>query len=140
MRRGFVAAAVAGAAGITLGLMPVSSAFASSLPQTYRCSDYRGSDWRGDDWWRNCCDTSRADRPSWCWDNDSDNNGWNSNWDNSNWSNDRWDHDNWNHDNWNDNGSWNHDNGNWNHDNGNNNWRDGGSNDGGYRNGNNWND
>ncbi|WP_330299118.1 hypothetical protein [Streptomyces sp. NBC_00503] len=123
MRRGFVAAAVAGAAGITLGLMPLGSAFAatstspSGLPQTYQCSD-----WRGDGWWRNCCDPSRgSDRPSWCWDNSNWNNdSWNNNWDNSNWSNDHWndgrhdgdwnnhDHDGgWNNDSWNNDGGWN---------------------------------
>lgn len=132
MRRGFVAVAVAGAAGITLGLMPVSSAFASGLPQTYRCSDWRGDDWRGDHWWR-CCDPARGnDRPSWCWDNSNWNDNWNDGWNNGNWSNDswndgrhdgRWDNDSWNHDNWND--SWN--NGNWN--NGNGGWNDGHHND-----------
>lgn len=120
MRRGFVAAAVAGAAGITLGLMPVSSAFASGLPQTYQCSDWRGDNWRSADWWRNCCDYSRGyDRPSWCWDNsnwNNDNDRWNNNWHNSDWSNDNW-NDGWNHDRW-DNDSWN-----------NNNWHD---NDGGW--------
>lgn len=120
MRRGFVAAAVAGAAGITLGLMPVSSAFASGAPQTYRCSDWRGDNWRGDGWWRDCCDSSRGNRPSWCWDNsnwNNDNDHWN-NWHNSNWSNDNWNHDRW------DNDSWNNNNGN--HDN---NWHDSGWND-----------
>lgn len=105
MRRGFVAAAVAGAAGITLGLMPVSSAFASGLPQTSRCSDWRGDNWRGDGWWRHCCDSSRgSDRPGWCWDHsnwDNDNDHWNNSWHNSSWNNDRWDNDSWNDNHWN---------------------------------------
>ncbi|MFD0265928.1 hypothetical protein ACFVGY_04930 [Streptomyces sp. NPDC127106] len=83
MRRGIIAAVVAGAAGVTLGLTPVSGAFAAGLPQTQTqpsvqapqgqpsggdwnwCNDWRGgrwSDWRD---WRHCCD--RWDR--WCWDN-----------------------------------------------------------------------
>ncbi|WP_243331520.1 hypothetical protein [Streptomyces sp. AP-93] len=139
MRRGFVAAAVAGAAGITIGLMPVSSAFASGLPQTYdRCSDWRGNDWRGGDWWRDCCDSSRGnDRPSWCWD---DVRGWYHDSSHSNWNHDDWNdswrggNGDWGHDDWNDsgrggNGDWGHDN--WNHDN----RHDGGWNDGGWNDG-----
>ncbi|MET9959251.1 hypothetical protein ABZ128_09205 [Streptomyces sp. NPDC006326] len=119
MRRRIFAAAVAGAAGATLGLMPVGSALASSAPQTVPqnnrwCSD----DWRhGHDWWRNCCDPWRwrHDRPSWCWDDvdawrgDRGGDHWNRHWNNADW---RHGHDFWNDD-WNgrggDGGRWNDD-------------------------------
>ncbi|WP_328301347.1 hypothetical protein OG389_28825 [Streptomyces sp. NBC_00435] len=112
--------------------MPVSSAFASGLPQTYRCSDWRGDNSRGSDWWRNCCASWRGnDRPSWCWDN--------SNWDNNNWNHDSWNsnwnnRDHWNNDSWNDSrhdGNWNGHDG-WNNDSGN--WHDSGHHDGNNRN------
>ncbi|MFJ9645975.1 hypothetical protein ACWEPM_33490 [Streptomyces sp. NPDC004244] len=85
MRRGIIAAVVAGAAGVMLGLTPVSGAFAAGLSQTQpavqapqtnpngnwnRCDDWRGNgrwgDWR--DWrdWRDCCDRWGRD---WCWNN-----------------------------------------------------------------------
>ncbi|MFE2286309.1 hypothetical protein ACFXDJ_19345 [Streptomyces sp. NPDC059443] len=128
MRRGFVAAAVTGAAGLALGLMPVGSAFAATTSSVSALPAHQCSDWRGDGWWRDCCDPSRGnDRPSWCWDNSNWNNdSWNNNWDNSNW-NDSWHDGNWNnHDgNWNDswnNGGWNNDSWNGGHDN----WHDAG--------------
>ncbi|MEU6862068.1 hypothetical protein ABZ924_02130 [Streptomyces sp. NPDC046876] len=77
MRRGIISAVVAGAAGVTLGLMPVSGAFAAEhtqvpqssstqVPQNYRWCD----DWRGD--WRYCCDWNyRRDRYDRCWDVDA---------------------------------------------------------------------
>ncbi|MEW2417600.1 hypothetical protein AB0953_28315 [Streptomyces sp. NPDC046866] len=69
MRRGIIAAVVAGVAGATLGLMPVSSAFAAGptqVPQNNRWCD----DWRGD--WRDCCDWNyRGDRYDRCWDVDA---------------------------------------------------------------------
>ncbi|MFD8989877.1 hypothetical protein ACFVZ4_17685 [Streptomyces goshikiensis] len=123
MRRGIVVAAMAGAAGLALGLMPVSGAAAAGLPQNYRCSD----EWRGN--WNECCAhyRYRSDVPRWCWDQVSDASGYrndsywngnrNHNWNRHNWNDSRWNHDNgnWN----NDRGNWNHDNGNWNNDRGN---------------------
>ncbi|WP_330261582.1 hypothetical protein [Streptomyces sp. NBC_00539] len=99
MRRGIIAAVVAGAAGVTLGLMPVSGAFAAthtSLPQhSQQHSNYsRGHDSR------DCGNSSR-------WNDD----------DSGNWRNAGWNHDH-------DNGYWNDDHGNWNDDNGN--WNGGG--------------
>ncbi len=150
MRRGFVAAAVTGAAGLTLGLMPVSGAFATSLPtglpQTDWCSDSRYGEWSA------CCDPARGNyRPGWCWDNSGRNEG---NWRDASWNDPNWSNwNNWN--NWNDgrydsryddgwrDGGWNNGgNGGWNDD-----WHDGGHgydghqgnwHDGGYRS--NWHD
>ncbi|MFE3993525.1 hypothetical protein ACFXPW_17825 [Streptomyces goshikiensis] len=128
MRRGIVVAAMAGAAGLALGLMPVSGAAAAGLPQHYRCSD----EWRGN--WNECCAhyRYRSDVPRWCWDQVSDSSGYrndsywngnrNHNWNRDNWNDSRWNNDNgnWNSGNWNnDRGSWNHDNGNWSNDRGN---------------------
>ncbi|MCX4540762.1 hypothetical protein [Streptomyces sp. NBC_01565] len=136
MRRGIVVAAVAGAAGLALGLMPVSGAAAAGLPQTYRCSD----EWRGN--WSECCDSYRYrnDVPSWCWDQSDasryrNDPYWNNSWNNDNWNDGRWNNDGWNNrydnGNWNNdndngnwNGNWNNDRGNWNNDGGN--WNNGG--------------
>ncbi|MEU3775529.1 hypothetical protein AB0F11_20375 [Streptomyces sp. NPDC032472] len=61
---------MAGVAGATFGLMPVSGAFAAEhtqVPQNNRwCDDY----WYHDDW-RDCCWNGRSDRYDRCWDVDS---------------------------------------------------------------------
>ncbi|THA57268.1 hypothetical protein [Streptomyces sp. A1136] len=110
MRRGIIAAVVAGAAGATLGLMPVSGAFAATLPQhDQQCSDH----WRGDNG-RDCCDSSRwndhDNRPDWCRNDD------NGNWGNANWNDSGWrggDHGDWSNSR---NDNWSGDHGNWNGD------------------------
>ena len=116
MRRRIVAAVIAGAAGVTLGVLPAANASASTTGG-WRCDDgYRNSRWN------DCCDRDWNNRARWCWDDDRDNwnGGWNSNW-NSNWDddgwrnsnrNDRWDNHSWRDGGWN-NGNWND--GGWSH-------------------------
>ncbi len=113
MRRRIVAACLAGAAGVTIGLMPVATASASTTPTgggSWRCSDNRWHDWR----WDQCCNRDWRERPSWCWDDG----GVGGNSGRHHWNNNRNDS-NWRHSNWNDsgrggNGDWgNHDWSNW---------------------------
>ncbi|MFE0012959.1 hypothetical protein, partial [Streptomyces erythrochromogenes] len=73
MRRRIVAATMAGAAGIAIGLLPVASASASVVAGSgggnggYDCYRYPSN--RSDARWDYCCNRDWRDRPSWCWDN-----------------------------------------------------------------------
>ncbi|MFI8099746.1 hypothetical protein [Streptomyces sp. NPDC086023] len=79
MRRRIVTAVVTGAAGLTLGLMPMAGASATGSGN-WRCDDRPLTErqWReccnrvwnttDDWWWEQCCNRDWDHRPSWCWD------------------------------------------------------------------------
>ncbi|MFJ6935964.1 hypothetical protein [Streptomyces sp. NPDC101132] len=79
MRRRIVTAVVTGAAGLTLGLMPMAGASATG-GGTWRCDDRPLTErqwqecckrvWNNTDdwWWQQCCNRDWDHRPSWCWD------------------------------------------------------------------------
>ncbi|MEU6891085.1 hypothetical protein ABZ934_04675 [Streptomyces sp. NPDC046557] len=88
MRRGIIAALVAGAAGVTLGVMPVSGAFAATLPQHHQQSSdhWRGNNSRDRDSSRgNGHDSDHRNNAHWNdngnWNHDSQGYGNNNGWD-----------------------------------------------------------
>ncbi|MFI5617375.1 hypothetical protein [Streptomyces sp. NPDC051567] len=94
MRRRIVATVIAGAAGITLGLLPAGSAFASDGP--WHGSGYSQSRYHshGDD----CCGDNSGwnDRHSGCWYDDGwYDSGWNDCCGNSGWNDPNWHHSGW---------------------------------------------